>query len=74
MIEALRRFVLAVLAHRGAVPDDDVRAFLSAGYQPRHALDVVLGIGAYTISTFANRLIAAPVDAPLAAYAWEPAA
>ncbi|MFC3503776.1 carboxymuconolactone decarboxylase family protein [Micromonospora krabiensis] len=73
-LEALRRFVLAVLAHRGAVPDDDVRAFLSAGYQPRHALDVVLGIGAYTISTFANRLTAAPVDAPLAAYAWEPAA
>jgi len=73
-LEALRRFVLAVLERRGAVPDEDLRAFLAAGYQPRHALDVVLGVGAYTISTFANRLVDAPLDAPLAAYAWEPAA
>ncbi|MFD2763802.1 carboxymuconolactone decarboxylase family protein [Micromonospora eburnea] len=68
-LEALRRFTLAVLDHRGAVPDDELDAFLAAGWQPRHALDVVFGVGTYTISTFANRLIAAPIDPPLAAYA-----
>lgn len=68
-LEALRRFTLTVLDHRGAVPDDELDAFLAAGWQPRHALDVVLGVGAYTISTFANRLTAAPIDPPLAAYA-----
>ncbi|SCE83028.1 carboxymuconolactone decarboxylase family protein [Micromonospora mirobrigensis] len=73
-LEALRRFTLAVLHHRGATPDDELDDFLAAGWRPRHALDVVLGVGAYTISTFANRLVAAPVDPPLAAYAWEPAA
>ncbi|MGC5017242.1 carboxymuconolactone decarboxylase family protein [Micromonospora sp. DT47] len=73
-LEALRRFTLAVLDHRGAVPDDELRAFLDAGFRPRHALDVVLGVGTYTISTFANRLIDAPLDPPLAAYAWRPAA
>ncbi|MEU4397875.1 carboxymuconolactone decarboxylase family protein [Micromonospora orduensis] len=72
-LEALRRFTLAVLDHRGAVPDDELDDFLAAGYQPRHALDVVLGVGAYTISTFANRLTRAPLDAPLAAHAWTPA-
>ncbi|MER7330714.1 MULTISPECIES: carboxymuconolactone decarboxylase family protein [unclassified Micromonospora] len=72
-LEALRRFTLAVLDHRGAVPEEGTRAFLAAGYQPRHALDVVLGVGAYTISTFANRLTGAPLDPPVAAYAWEPA-
>ncbi|MEV1328370.1 carboxymuconolactone decarboxylase family protein [Micromonospora costi] len=72
-LEALRRFTVAVLDRRGAVPDDDLAAFLAAGYQPRHALDVVLGVGTYTISTFANRLVDAPLDPPLAAYAWEPA-
>ncbi|MFI7426180.1 carboxymuconolactone decarboxylase family protein [Micromonospora sp. NPDC049836] len=71
-LEALRRFTVAVLDHRGAVPDDQLDAFLAAGWQPRHALDVVLGVGAYTISTFANRLTGAPVDPPLAAYAWTP--
>ncbi|TDB72076.1 carboxymuconolactone decarboxylase family protein [Micromonospora sp. KC723] len=72
-LEALRRFTLAVLDHRGAVPEEGTHAFLAAGYQPRHALDVVLGVGTYTISTFANRLTGAPLDPPLAAYAGEPA-
>ncbi|MDO3701686.1 carboxymuconolactone decarboxylase family protein [Micromonospora sp. C28SCA-DRY-2] len=72
-LEALRRFTRAVLDHRGAVPEAQLSAFLAAGYQPRHALDVVLGVGTYTISTFANRLTAAPVDPPLARYAWAPA-
>ncbi|MEV0152894.1 carboxymuconolactone decarboxylase family protein [Micromonospora sp. NPDC050686] len=73
-LEALRRFTLSVLDHRGAVPDADLDAFLAAGWRTRHALDVVLGVGTYTISTFANRLTDAPLDPPLAAYAWEPAA
>ncbi|SCG47429.1 carboxymuconolactone decarboxylase family protein [Micromonospora inositola] len=72
-LAALRRFTLAVLDHRGAVPDAQLAAFLDAGWQPRHALDVVLGVGTYTISTFANRLTDAPLDPPLAAYAWQPA-
>lgn len=58
--EALRSFTLAVMDHRGAVGDEETRAFLGAGYTPQNALEVVLGVGAYTISTFANRLIDAP--------------
>ncbi|MGN9811214.1 carboxymuconolactone decarboxylase family protein [Micromonospora sp. BQ11] len=73
-LEALRRFTLAVLDRAGAVPDDELRAFLDAGHEPRAALDVVLGVGTYTISTFANRLTRAPLDPPFAPYAWEPAA
>ncbi|MDG4803519.1 carboxymuconolactone decarboxylase family protein [Micromonospora sp. WMMD980] len=73
-LEALRRFTVAVLDHRGAVPDAELDALLAAGWQPRHALDVVLGVGTYTISTFANRLTAAPLDEPLRGYAWTPAA
>ncbi|SCL58303.1 alkylhydroperoxidase AhpD family core domain-containing protein [Micromonospora citrea] len=72
-LEALRRFTLAVLDHAGAVPEGGIAALLAAGYQRRHALDVVLGVGTYTISTFANRLTRAPLDPPVAAYAWEPA-
>ncbi|MEK8108547.1 carboxymuconolactone decarboxylase family protein [Micromonospora sp. M12] len=73
-LEALRRFTLTVLDQRGAVSDDELDDFLAAGFQPRHALDVVLGVGAYTISTFANRLTRAPLDPPLAAHAWTPTA
>ncbi|WP_030787797.1 carboxymuconolactone decarboxylase family protein [Streptomyces sp. NRRL S-920] len=55
-LEAVRRFTLTVLATAGGVPDDDVKAFLSHGYTERNALEVVLGLGAYTMSTLANRL------------------
>ncbi|MBB4986185.1 AhpD family alkylhydroperoxidase [Streptomyces sp. SFB5A] len=53
---AVRKFTLQVLASSGAVTDEDLAAFEKAGYTRRNALEVVLGIGAYTLSTFANRL------------------
>ena len=56
-LEALRRFTSPCSTTRCG-PEDELDAFLAAGWQPRHALDVVLGVGTYTISTFANRLTA----------------
>ncbi|MFJ8857220.1 carboxymuconolactone decarboxylase family protein [Streptomyces sp. NPDC102451] len=62
-LEGVRRFTLAALATAGAVGDEDLQDFLSLGYTSRNALEVVLGIGAYTMSTLANRMTGAPVDA-----------
>jgi AhpD family alkylhydroperoxidase len=56
-LEALRLFTLRVLATTGDVPDDGRAEFTAAGYTDRNALEVVLGIGAYTMSTLANRLV-----------------
>jgi AhpD family alkylhydroperoxidase len=67
--EALRAFVLEVLATSGAVTEPGLQAFLAHGYTTQNALEVVLGIGTYTLSTFANRLTGAPVDDRLAAFA-----
>ncbi|MGW7089232.1 carboxymuconolactone decarboxylase family protein [Streptomyces sp. NPDC054871] len=55
-LEAIRQFTLEVLATAGGVADDDLKAFLAHGYTERNALEVVLGIGTYTMSTLANRL------------------
>jgi len=41
------------------------------GYTAQNALEVVLGIGAYTMSTLANRMTRAPLDEELRAFAWE---
>ncbi len=71
-LAALQSFTLAVLAARGAVSRTDLQEFLAAGYTRQNALEVVLGIGAYTISTFANRLTGAGVDEPLTPFAWTP--
>jgi [ribosomal protein S5]-alanine N-acetyltransferase len=70
-LDAIRLFALRVLDTAGDVGDQALRDFLAAGYTTQNALEVVLGIGTYTMSTLANRLTGAPVDDQLAAYAWE---
>src|SRR5690242_2595757 len=69
-LDAVRVFALRVLDTAGDVGDRAMRDFLAAGYTTQNALEVVLGIGTYTMSTLANRLTGAPVDDQLAAYAW----
>ncbi len=58
-LAALHRFTLRVLATAGEVPEDELAEFLDAGFTRRNALEVVLGIGTYTMSTLANRLVGA---------------
>ncbi|WP_395292248.1 carboxymuconolactone decarboxylase family protein [Kitasatospora hibisci] len=55
-LEAVRQFTLQVLAGSGAVSDEELARFQGFGYTRQNALEVVLGIGTYTVSTFANRL------------------
>lgn len=68
-LDAVRVFTLRVLDTAGDVGDRALRDFLAAGYTTQNALEIVLGIGTYTMSTLANRLTGAPVDDQLAAYA-----
>ncbi|MGW2325012.1 carboxymuconolactone decarboxylase family protein [Streptomyces sp. NPDC001700] len=69
-LNAIREFTLAVMDDAGAVPDETLDTFLGQGFTRRNALEVVLGVGAYTLSTYANRMTRAPLDAPLAPFAW----
>jgi AhpD family alkylhydroperoxidase len=68
-LEAVRAFTLRLLDTAGQVGDEAMRAFLASGYTRQNALEVVLGIGTYTMSTLANRLTGAPVDEQLSAFA-----
>ena len=68
-LEAMRRFTLQVIEDAGAVGSESLDAFMSHGYTPQNALEVVLGIGTYTMSTLANRMTRAPLDEQLAAFA-----
>ena len=58
-LEAVRRLVHQIMDHAGAVPEPEVEAFLAAGFTPESVLDIVFGIGVYTMSTYANRLLRA---------------
>lgn len=69
-LEALRTFTLAVVRERGWVADASVQAFLDAGFEQRHVLDVVLGVGFKTLSNYANHLTSPELDAGFQAQAW----
>lgn len=68
-LEAVRVFTHQVIDTAGEVTNDALADFGAHGFTSRNALEVVLGIGTYTMSTLANRLTGAPVDDQLAAFA-----
>jgi AhpD family alkylhydroperoxidase len=70
-LEALRRYVRAAVRQRGSVPDREAAALHAAGFDDSQALEVVLGVGVYLLSTLLNKVTGAELDAPFAAFAWE---
>ncbi len=58
-LAALARFVASMLVHRGDVEPTTWDTFLAAGFTRAQALEIVIGIGTYTMSTYANRLTGA---------------
>jgi AhpD family alkylhydroperoxidase len=68
-LDAVRRFTLRALDTAGDVGDEALGDFLARGYTPQNALEVILGIATYTLSTLANRLTGAPVDDQIAQFA-----
>lgn len=71
-LDALARFTEALIASRGAVPDDALAAFKAAGFSDKQALEVVLGVSLATLCNFANSLGQPPLNPELAPYRWEP--
>lgn len=55
-LEALRKLVIALVEHHGDVPAEVWTDFREAGYTHQQALELVMGVGIYTITTLANRL------------------
>ena len=71
-LDALRRFSEAVFVGRGVVDDEDLGAFLSAGYTKANVLEVVVGTALKVLSNYSQKFTKAPVDSPFRAFAWSP--
>lgn len=69
-LEALRTFTRAVVRDRGWVSDDEVRAFLDAGFEKPQLLEVILGVTQKTLSNYVNHVADTPLDEPLSDFAW----
>jgi uncharacterized peroxidase-related enzyme len=62
-LAALSRFTTKVVTNRGWVSEDDVNAFLAAGYSKQNILEVILGVAVKVISNYTNHIAATPTDA-----------
>ncbi len=62
-----------LVAKRGRPSEEDVAAFLGAGYNRAQILEVIVGIAFKTLSNFTNHLADTPIDKQFAPCAWEPA-
>jgi AhpD family alkylhydroperoxidase len=71
-LETLRGFSREVLLARGQVQPATWERFEQAGFTSEQALEVVLGVGAYVLSTLLNIVAEAPLDPAFAPFAWSP--
>jgi len=64
---AIARFTAAVVKHRGWVPEDEVTAFLNAGYNQQQILEVILVVTIKTLSNYSNHFTKPTANAELLA-------
>ncbi len=58
-LEALRHFTQQLLEKQGYANDDEIKAFLDAGYSRSQVFEVVMGIALKTLTNFSNHLAGA---------------
>lgn len=73
-LAALSRFTDRMVETRGLPTKADVQAFLDAGYEERHILEIILAIAVKTLSNYANHLFDTPLDDVFAAREWKKSA
>jgi len=67
---ALSGVAKKLIEKRGQLSDDDVTAFLGAGFEKEHLLEVVGVVAASTITNYAGKITNPPLEASLREYAW----
>ena len=67
---ALSGLAKRLIENRGQLTDDDLTAFLEAGFEKEHVLEVVAVVAASTITNFAGKITNPPLEAFLQEHAW----
>ena len=67
----LSEFTRTMVVSRGHPSQNDVSAFVRAGYSESHILDIILAISVKTISNYSNHVFDTPVDAAFTGRSWE---
>jgi alkylhydroperoxidase family enzyme len=68
---ALSKLARTLIEKRGHLNDQDVSAFLDAGYDKSLLLEAIAAIAASTITNYTCSVTQPPVDAPFQEYVWK---
>ena len=69
-LEALRTFTAVINESRGWPSEEQLAAFISAGYSQQNVLEVILGTSLKTMSNYTNHIAETKLDDAFAANAW----
>jgi AhpD family alkylhydroperoxidase len=67
---AMVSFVRAMIHSKGLVSDAEVASFIAAGFTPRNALEVVLGVTLKILTNYANHIMHTELNEELAEFRW----
>lgn len=70
-LEALRELTAKVVHDRGHLSEENIDAFLAAGYSKQNILEVILAVAMKTLSNYTNHVADTPLDAAMEPFAWE---
>lgn len=71
-LEALRTFAAVINESRGWPSEDQVAAFIAAGYTQQTVLEVILGTSLKVMSNYTNHIAETAIDDAFAPNAWSP--
>ncbi|XKE46898.1 carboxymuconolactone decarboxylase family protein [Halomonas organivorans] len=70
-LAAISRFTRVMFETRGRPSNDEAKAFLDAGFEEQHMLQVVLALAVKTLSNYSNHLNRPALDEAFAGHAWQ---
>jgi alkylhydroperoxidase family enzyme len=70
-LQVLHLTTLALVRNRGRISEQEQAELFAAGYEPRHLIEVILGLSQKVISNYVNHLADTPVDKPFQKFIWK---
>lgn len=70
-LDALHDFTLKVIANKGWVPENEVQAFIEAGYTSGQVLEVITLISLMNLTNYVGHISSLPLDAAFLAQQWD---
>ena len=69
-LEKLRKFTLILVRNRGKANEEEVSAFIEAGFTRKNILEVIVGISQKVLSNYTNYIAKTPLNKEFQPFAW----